>query len=75
MTLLRRHRLAKGLSQTKLARLIGRSCSAVSSWEAGGSTPDAELYPKLAKILGIDPLELTRVIDPPAANQPAAKVA
>lgn len=64
MTLLRRHRLAKGMSQTQLGKLVKRSPAAVSSWERGEFLPDAEVFPKLARALDIDPMELTRVISP-----------
>ena len=54
MTLLRRHRLAKGLTQTRLAKRVGVSVSAVSLWELGKTIPAPEMFPKLARIFGID---------------------
>lgn len=65
MTLLRRHRLAKGLSQTALAKKLHlKTPSTVSFWESGESVPSPKLIPKLARILGMDAMSLTRVIEP-----------
>ena len=72
MTLLRRHRLARGLTQTKLAKTLGVVPSSVSFWESGKSLPSPELIPKLARALGIDAMELTRVISPEQQKAPAA---
>ena len=52
-------RIAKGLSQTQLSKMIGVSKGAVSQWEMG-QTKDIKsrnFFP-LAKVLEIDPLEL-----------------
>jgi len=46
-------RLAKGLSQTQLASLLGISSSAVSHWECGRSNPNPELQTKLYDFFGI----------------------
>lgn len=64
MTTLKRHRLAKGLTLRDLAKRIGSSAAACSSWETGRYTPSARLIPKLARVLGVEPLELTRLISP-----------
>lgn len=64
VTLLRRHRMARGLTQTALAKKLDLSPSAVSLWESGDFMPKASLIPKLARLLGIDPMELTRIIEP-----------
>lgn len=64
MTLFRRHRLAAGLDQADIARRLKVTVSAVSLWESGKSVPRARKIPKLAKILGIDAMALTRVIEP-----------
>ena len=68
MTLLRRHRMAVGLSQTALAKKLDIVPSTVSFWESGESIPKAEMIPKLARILGIDAMELTKLIDPPPGS-------
>jgi transcriptional regulator with XRE-family HTH domain len=47
-----------GLSQTELAKRTGVDRSYVATWEKFGSEPSHELRRKIAKILGIDPLEL-----------------
>lgn len=69
MTMLRRHRLAKGLSLAELAKRIGVSTAAVSTWETGRSLPKAKVVPKLARVLGLDPFELMDLLCPvsPAA--------
>lgn len=64
MTLLRRHRISKGLSQTALAKKLDLVPSTVSCWESGDSIPSPKLIPKLARILELDVMELTRVIQP-----------
>jgi len=64
MRLIRRYRLALGLTQEKLGRLVGLTKGAVCNWETGRTLPSAANYPKLARVFGISPLELTRVIDP-----------
>lgn len=68
MTLLRRHRIAKGMSQTALARKLKIVPSTVSLWESGSSIPKPEMIPKLARLLGMDAMELTRVIEPETAS-------
>jgi transcriptional regulator with XRE-family HTH domain len=70
MTLLRRHRLAKGLTQTELARKLGTVPSSVSMWESGQTLPHASMFPKLARLLDIDPMALTKLIDPAPAPNP-----
>ena len=52
---IRRRRLALGLSQAQLGRLVGRSSSAVAGWEAGRASPgDDETMDALAEVLGLD---------------------
>ena len=64
MTLLRRYRLAAGMTQTQLAQRLGIGSSSVSFWESGTTLPSPQMYPKLARILGVDALELTKAVDP-----------
>ena len=64
MTQLRRHRLAAGLDQADLAKRVGVSVSAVSRWEAGMDIPRGSRFKQIAKVLGIKPIELTRLIEP-----------
>jgi transcriptional regulator with XRE-family HTH domain len=63
VTMLRRHRLAAGLTQTALAKRLKVVPSTVSLWESG-TIPSPEMIPKLARMLGIDPMTLTRVLEP-----------
>ncbi|MBQ8133145.1 MAG: helix-turn-helix transcriptional regulator [Clostridia bacterium] len=45
-------RTKKGFTQEELGREIGITAQAVSKWERGNS-PDAELLPKIAEVLGV----------------------
>jgi len=49
---IREYRLKAGLTQRKLAELLGRGRDAVSSWERGLSLPSVPRLLKMAKILG-----------------------
>ena len=51
-------RKAKGLTQAKLAEMLGVTDRAVSKWETGKSMPDASLMLPLCEILGISVNEL-----------------
>ncbi len=64
MTQLRRYRLAAGLNQNDLASAMKVSDAAVSKWENGMSMPRGDKFKKLARILGINPIDLTRMLDP-----------
>jgi transcriptional regulator with XRE-family HTH domain len=48
---IREYRLKAGLSQRKLAAMLGRSKDAVSSWERGLNLPSVPLLMRMAKIL------------------------
>lgn len=48
---IREYRLKAGLTQRKLAALIGRSRAVVSAWERGQALPSVPLLFKLAKTL------------------------
>lgn len=72
MSTLKRHRLSKGWTQRQLASKVGRTHTAVSLWESGKSLPDPDIFPKLARVLGIPPLELTKVIEPGASELASA---
>ena len=51
-----------GLSQRQLAKLIGVSTAAVSSWETGvRDIPAGNNLVKLAEVLGLDPAEVVKV--------------
>ncbi len=49
---IREYRLKAGLSQRKLAALLGRSNDAVSSWERGLHLPSVPQLMRMAKVLG-----------------------
>ena len=49
---IREYRLRAGLSQRKLAGLLGRGGNAVSSWERGLTLPNVPRLLRMAKILG-----------------------
>ena len=48
----------KGITQAKLANLIGVSSKAVSKWETGKGLPDITLIEPLAKALSVSVMEL-----------------
>lgn len=45
-------RLEKGMTQTEVGKSVGKSKTAVASWEQGYSLPDAVTLYRLAKIYG-----------------------
>ncbi len=49
---IRKYRAQKKYTQEKLGSIIGVTTQAVSKWECGG-TPDAEVLPMLADVLGV----------------------
>ena len=49
---IREYRLKAGLSQRKLASLLGRGRNALSSWERGLTLPSVPRLLRMAKILG-----------------------
>lgn len=71
MTLLKRHRLAQGWTQAQLGAKVGRTAGSVCAWESGKSLPDAQVFPKLARALGLNPIDLTKVVSPPSIHMAA----
>jgi transcriptional regulator with XRE-family HTH domain len=53
MTMLREHRLLKGLTLAGIAGRIHVSKAAVSAWETGRNTPHPKFLPRIAKHYGI----------------------
>ena len=49
---IREYRLKAGLTQRKLAEILGRGRDAVSSWERGRSLPSVPKLMRMAKVLG-----------------------
>ena len=56
-----KNRQIRGLSQEKLAELVGVSRQAVSKWEVGDAIPDTDKLIPLARALGITVDELLQV--------------
>ena len=75
---IREYRLKAGLSQWKLAELLGRGRNAVSSWERGLTLPSVPRLLRMAKIL--DTLAESLYMDfystfPKENSQPVASTA
>jgi len=71
----RRNKL--GLSQAKLAELVGRSTPTIRSWERDKSRPnDAQVIGTLAAILGVDERQLFEKaeVDPPLVTETSPTV-
>lgn len=51
-------RIARGLSQKELAKLLYVTRSAVARWESGSRLPDAGMIPLIAQVLEVDPNSL-----------------
>ena len=49
---IREYRLKAGLSQRRLAEVLGRGRNAVSSWERGLTLPNVPRLMRMAKLLG-----------------------
>jgi len=65
--LVKQRRMALGMSQAALADLVGRSASAVRSWERGSSTPtDERVVRSLAAVLGVHEGTLRTTVGMPA---------
>ena len=58
-----RYRQRQGLSQERLAQLVGVSTSTVTNWERGEYSPQHKYRPKLAKALGVSLTELALLLD------------
>jgi transcriptional regulator with XRE-family HTH domain len=52
---LKRHRLAAGLTQAQLARLVGRSHASVTHYEANFSVPPVQVLLRLSEALQVEP--------------------
>lgn len=66
-----RYRMAAGLSLEKFAEAVGVSTTTAYRWETSNAIPAASRYPKIAKVLGVTPLEVTEMISPSVAAVPA----
>jgi transcriptional regulator with XRE-family HTH domain len=64
--LVKRRRVALGMSQAALADLIGRSASAIRGWERGASSPsDENVVQSLGAVLGIEEGVLRSILGMP----------
>jgi transcriptional regulator with XRE-family HTH domain len=67
--LIRHQRAALGLTQTRLAELVGRSPSTVRSWERDRTVPvDQPAIAALAAVLGLTEEEIRSAVSGPAAD-------
>lgn len=74
-TIIRKHRIAQGITQEELGRKVFVSKQAVSKWETGKTLPDIEIVRKLCDILQIDKDEiLGGTIDETKKNRKWLKV-
>lgn len=53
-SMIREFRKAKGMTTEELGELVGRSKSAVESWEVGRTQPDADKLIELCRVLDVD---------------------
>lgn len=72
MSALKRRRIAMGLSCSALAKEMDVTPAAVFKWESGKWMPQPKRIPKLARVLGIDALSLTKLISPEQPGEVAA---
>lgn len=59
-------RTAIGMSQARLAELVGRSTSTVRSWERGRTRPSSDVLDVLTAVLGLSSYDDETVIEMPA---------
>lgn len=55
---IRERREALGLTQTELAKMVGKSFRTIQSWERGESYPNAEYVAVLCNVFNVDPNDL-----------------
>ena len=58
MNAIRKHRMAKGYSQEKLAELLGVTQTQVCKWETGKALPSARNLKRISEELDMQPLEI-----------------
>ena len=59
---LKAHRQQSGMTQEYVAEALGVSRQAVSKWETGAAEPSTSNLLALAKLYGVDPGDLLRVV-------------
>lgn len=70
MRAFKRYRMARGLTLEAIAGKLGVATSTVGNWESGRNLPTSTIVPKLARVLEVDPLELTTIISPEPPPRP-----
>lgn len=60
---IRVHRRARGLTQAALAKRLKIAQSSVQAWEVGEAMPKPKYIPTLSKLLGINPITLSQLVD------------
>lgn len=63
LTPLARHRMARGLKQMDLAKLMQVDQSAISAWESGRYRPEPSRIAALANHLNVTPLRCAELLD------------
>jgi transcriptional regulator with XRE-family HTH domain len=61
---LERLRKAAGLTLPELGGKVGVTGRQVWNWENGRSEPHPNVYPRLAEVLGVTPMEVTELFCP-----------
>ena len=59
---IRRQRENLGLSKSEFSRRVGVTPTAVHNWEENGVVPRAEMMIEIAKVLGVEPRDITEPI-------------
>lgn len=72
MTLLKRYRLATGMSQREVARKLRVTNTAYSYWESGRNLPHPRHIRQLATVLAVNAMELTHILCPEPQHNRAA---
>jgi len=70
---LRQARLARGWSQSQLARAVGVDVQTIGRWESGKSIPRQRYFAGLCEGLRIDAFELARILGSNVVSLPAVR--
>lgn len=72
---IRERREALGLTQTELAKMVGKSFRTIQSWERGESYPNAEYVAVLCNVFNVEPNDILGwYIDHPLDRPSAARL-
>jgi transcriptional regulator with XRE-family HTH domain len=55
---IKKYRLAKGMTVIELAKLVNLSRTSIYSYENGSQVPSPKRLTKIAKVLGVKPIQL-----------------